>query len=58
MLKDVRLCLDEAHAAGIDFEFAQAAERILAEADRAGHGDDDFAALLSALEARTGATLP
>ena len=57
MLKDVRLCLDEAHAAGIDFEFAQAAERILAEADRAGHGDDDFAALLTALEARTGATL-
>jgi 3-hydroxyisobutyrate dehydrogenase-like beta-hydroxyacid dehydrogenase len=57
MLKDVRLSLAEARAAGIRFEFAEDVERILAEADRAGHGDDDFAALLAALEARAGSTL-
>jgi 3-hydroxyisobutyrate dehydrogenase-like beta-hydroxyacid dehydrogenase len=54
MLKDVRLCLDEARAAGIGFDLAERTEVILAEAKGAGHGDDDFAALLAALEARSG----
>jgi 3-hydroxyisobutyrate dehydrogenase-like beta-hydroxyacid dehydrogenase len=57
MLKDVRLCLDEAHAAGFAFDLGEATEEILREADAQGHGDDDFAALLAALEARAGTTL-
>jgi 3-hydroxyisobutyrate dehydrogenase len=57
MLKDVRLCLDEARAAGIPFDAGEAVEKVLAEADAAGHGDEDFAALLAALEARSGTSL-
>jgi 3-hydroxyisobutyrate dehydrogenase-like beta-hydroxyacid dehydrogenase len=57
MLKDVRLCLEEARTAGISFEFGEATAKVLAEADAQGHGDEDFAALLAALEARTGTRL-
>ena len=57
MLKDVRLCLDEARAAGFAFDFGEATEAILSEADAQGHGDEDFAALLAALEQRTGTAL-
>jgi 3-hydroxyisobutyrate dehydrogenase-like beta-hydroxyacid dehydrogenase len=57
MLKDVRLCLDEARRVGIDFDFGEQTEQILAQADAAGHGDEDFAALLSALEERSGSRL-
>ena len=57
MLKDVRLCLIEAEQAGIDFDLAARTEAILAEADARGHGDEDFAALVTALEAGTGTTL-
>jgi 3-hydroxyisobutyrate dehydrogenase-like beta-hydroxyacid dehydrogenase len=57
MLKDVRLCLDEAGRAGVEFDFGEATERILAEADAQGHGDEDFAALLAALEERAGSRL-
>jgi 3-hydroxyisobutyrate dehydrogenase-like beta-hydroxyacid dehydrogenase len=57
MLKDVRLCLETALEAGVPFDFAKRTEEVLAEADRRGHGDQDFAALLAALEARTGARL-
>jgi 3-hydroxyisobutyrate dehydrogenase-like beta-hydroxyacid dehydrogenase len=47
MLKDVRLCLD---AAGIPFAAAAAAEQALGEAQSLGHGGDDFAAILTAVE--------
>jgi 3-hydroxyisobutyrate dehydrogenase-like beta-hydroxyacid dehydrogenase len=57
MLKDVRLCLDQAREAGIEFDFGEATERILEEAEQKGHGGDDFAALLAALEERAGTRL-
>jgi 3-hydroxyisobutyrate dehydrogenase len=57
MLKDVGLCLDEARGAGIEFDFGEATERILAEAEAQGHGDEDFAALLAAVEERAGTRL-
>jgi 3-hydroxyisobutyrate dehydrogenase-like beta-hydroxyacid dehydrogenase len=57
MLKDVRLCLEEARAAGVPFDLGEATESILREADTDGHGDQDFAALLEALEKRAGVSL-
>ncbi len=45
MLKDVRHCLAEAEALGVDMRVAGAAEGLYAEADAAGHYDDDFAAV-------------
>ena len=45
MLKDVRHCLAEAEALGVDMPVAAAAERLYAEADEHGHYDDDFAAV-------------
>ena len=45
MLKDVRHCLAEAEALGVDMRVAGAAEGLYAEADDAGHYDDDFAAV-------------
>jgi 3-hydroxyisobutyrate dehydrogenase len=57
MLKDVRLCLDEAKAAGIHLRLAEDAAKILDEANAAGRGDEDFAALVTALEERSGTTL-
>jgi 3-hydroxyisobutyrate dehydrogenase-like beta-hydroxyacid dehydrogenase len=57
MLKDVRLCLREAEALGMETTFAAETADVLAEADAAGHGDEDFAALLEALEQRAGTRL-
>jgi 3-hydroxyisobutyrate dehydrogenase-like beta-hydroxyacid dehydrogenase len=57
MLKDVRLCLQQAREAGVEFEFGEVTQRILEEAERAGHGDEDFAALLEVLEERTATRL-
>jgi 3-hydroxyisobutyrate dehydrogenase len=54
MLKDVRLCLGQARAAGSPFEFGEAIERILAQAEAEGHGDEDFAALAETIEQRRG----
>jgi len=45
MLKDVRHCLAEAEALGVDMPVAAAAETLYAAADEAGHYDDDFAAV-------------
>jgi 3-hydroxyisobutyrate dehydrogenase-like beta-hydroxyacid dehydrogenase len=45
MLKDVRHCLDEARALGVEPRVAAAAETLYAEAEEAGHYDDDFAAV-------------
>ena len=57
MLKDVRLCLEEAEAAGAPFPLAGAAREVLAEGDEHGLGDADFAALIEVLERRAGRTL-
>ena len=54
MLKDVRLCLEAASAAGVPFQSAREAGELLAEAAAAGLGELDFAAVLEALESRSG----
>jgi 3-hydroxyisobutyrate dehydrogenase-like beta-hydroxyacid dehydrogenase len=54
MLKDVRLCLEEA---GVPFSAAERALADLTWAERSGHGQDDFAALLEAAEHRAGLRL-
>jgi 3-hydroxyisobutyrate dehydrogenase-like beta-hydroxyacid dehydrogenase len=51
MLKDVRLCLEEGQAAAVPFAAAARARDVLVAAMARGHGDDDFAALIEALEA-------
>ncbi|HVF79991.1 MAG TPA: NAD-binding protein [Solirubrobacteraceae bacterium] len=51
MLKDVRLCLEEAQAANVPFGAAARARDVLVAAMARGHADDDFAALVAALEA-------
>jgi 3-hydroxyisobutyrate dehydrogenase-like beta-hydroxyacid dehydrogenase len=57
MLKDLRLCLEEAEAVGIGMGLVEETAEILAQAAEAGHGDDDFAALLAPLEERAGTKL-
>ena len=57
MLKDLRLCLEEARAAGVSTEMIEATEGILADAGERGLGDQDFAALLEVVEERAGARL-
>jgi 3-hydroxyisobutyrate dehydrogenase len=57
MLKDVRLCLDEAQAANVPFDAAARAREVLVAAMARGHADDDFAALVEALEAFAGTRL-
>ena len=49
MLKDVRHCLAEARALGIELRLGALAETLFAEADRAGHGEEDFAAVYTAV---------
>jgi len=50
MLKDVRLCLEEAQGADVPFPAAASASDALSAAVARGHGSDDFAALLEAYE--------
>jgi 3-hydroxyisobutyrate dehydrogenase len=57
MLKDVRLCLEEGQAAAVPFAAAARARDVLVAALARGHGDDDFAALIEALEGFAGARL-
>lgn len=57
MLKDVRLCLEEAERAGVPFPAADATRDALAQAAEAGHGGEDFAAILASYEERAGRTL-
>jgi 3-hydroxyisobutyrate dehydrogenase len=45
MLKDVRHCLAEARELGIELRLAEVAERLYAEAEASGHGEQDFAAV-------------
>jgi 3-hydroxyisobutyrate dehydrogenase-like beta-hydroxyacid dehydrogenase len=57
MLKDVRLCLEEAQAAGAPFPSASAARDALAAAMGRGLGDQDFAAMLESYEGLAGRRL-
>jgi 3-hydroxyisobutyrate dehydrogenase-like beta-hydroxyacid dehydrogenase len=57
MLKDLRLCLAEAKAVGIEMPFVERAAEILQQGVQEGHGEDDFAALIEVLEQRAGTRL-
>ena len=54
MLKDVRLCLEEAQAAGVPFPAANAARDALVAAVGRGFADQDFAAIIEAYEGFAG----
>jgi 3-hydroxyisobutyrate dehydrogenase-like beta-hydroxyacid dehydrogenase len=58
MLKDVRLCLEEAQAAGAGFPSAAAVRDVLSAGMGRGLGDADFAALIEVLEGYAGKHLP
>ena len=55
MLKDVRHCLAEAQRLGGAMPMAAKAETIYSLADHEGHGADDFAAIVTALESHSSA---
>jgi 3-hydroxyisobutyrate dehydrogenase-like beta-hydroxyacid dehydrogenase len=48
MLKDVRHCLEEARALGIELRLGAVAEGLYARAAQEGHGEEDFAAVITA----------
>jgi 3-hydroxyisobutyrate dehydrogenase-like beta-hydroxyacid dehydrogenase len=50
MLKDVRHYLDAARERGLSTSLSAAAEKLYTQADRKGHGGDDFAAVMKAVE--------
>jgi 3-hydroxyisobutyrate dehydrogenase-like beta-hydroxyacid dehydrogenase len=50
MLKDVRHYLDAAGEQGLSRSLAAAAEALYTQADRKGHGGEDFAAVMTAVE--------
>jgi 3-hydroxyisobutyrate dehydrogenase-like beta-hydroxyacid dehydrogenase len=54
MLKDVRLCLEEAQAAGVPFPAANQARDALVAAVGRGYSDQDFAAIVEAYEGLAG----
>jgi 3-hydroxyisobutyrate dehydrogenase-like beta-hydroxyacid dehydrogenase len=54
MLKDVRLCLEEAQEAGVPFPAAADARQLLAGGMGRGLGDADFAAVLEVVEGLAG----
>ena len=57
MLKDVRLCLEEGQALGVPFPSAAYTREVLTAAMGLGHADDDFAAMIEALENAGGTKL-
>ncbi|HSZ70269.1 MAG TPA: NAD(P)-dependent oxidoreductase [Solirubrobacteraceae bacterium] len=57
MLKDVRLCLEEAQTAGVPFPAAGHARALLTATMGRGHGEDDYAALIEAAEGLAGVRL-
>jgi 3-hydroxyisobutyrate dehydrogenase len=57
MLKDVRLCLEEAQAAGVPFPAAAHARDLLTATVGRGHGEDDYAAMIEAAEGLAGRRL-
>ncbi len=50
MLKDVRHCLDEARALGVELRLGSMVEPLYAKAAAEGHGEEDFAAVIRAIE--------
>ncbi len=50
MLKDVRLCLEEAQRAGVPFPAAAHARDLLSAAAGRGHGEDDYASIIEPAE--------
>jgi 3-hydroxyisobutyrate dehydrogenase len=48
MLKDVRHCLEEARALGVELRLGAVAEALYARAAQEGHGEEDFAAVITA----------
>jgi len=57
MLKDVRLCLQEAESAGVPFPAAAHARDMLAATIARGHGEQDYAAMIEAAEGFAGRRL-
>jgi 3-hydroxyisobutyrate dehydrogenase-like beta-hydroxyacid dehydrogenase len=57
MLKDVRLCLEEAQSAGVPFPAAAHARDLLAATMGRGHGAKDYAAMIEAAEGLAGRRL-
>lgn len=57
LLKDVRLCLEEAQAAGVPFPAAAHARDLLAAAAGRGHGQLDYASIIEAAEGFAGRRL-
>jgi 3-hydroxyisobutyrate dehydrogenase-like beta-hydroxyacid dehydrogenase len=57
MLKDVRLCLEEAQTAGVPFASAAHARDLLTATMGRGHGDDDYASVIEAAEGLAGRRL-
>jgi 3-hydroxyisobutyrate dehydrogenase-like beta-hydroxyacid dehydrogenase len=57
MLKDVRLCLEQAQAAGVPFPAAAHARDLLTATVGRGHGEADYAALIEAAEGLAGRRL-
>jgi 3-hydroxyisobutyrate dehydrogenase len=57
LLKDVRLCLEEAQAAGIPFPAAAHARDVLAATIGRGHAGDDYASMIEAVEGFAGRRL-
>jgi 3-hydroxyisobutyrate dehydrogenase-like beta-hydroxyacid dehydrogenase len=51
MLKDVRHCIAEARALGVELRLAEVAEKLYSEACEQGLGEQDFAAVISVSEA-------
>jgi 3-hydroxyisobutyrate dehydrogenase-like beta-hydroxyacid dehydrogenase len=49
MLKDVRHCLEEAGQLGVELRLGAVAEGLYARAAREGHGEEDFAAVITAV---------
>lgn len=57
LLKDVRLCLEEAQTAGVPFPAAAHARDVLAATMGRGHGAEDYASLIEAAEGLAGRRL-
>jgi 3-hydroxyisobutyrate dehydrogenase len=57
LLKDVRLCLEEAQSAGVPFPAAAHARDLLSATVGRGHGQDDYAAIVEAAEGLAGRRL-
>jgi 3-hydroxyisobutyrate dehydrogenase-like beta-hydroxyacid dehydrogenase len=57
MLKDVRLCLEEAQASGVPFASAAHARDLLTATIGRGYGEEDYAAMIEAAEGLAGRRL-